>query len=332
MITVGINGFGRIGRTAFRAAMERTDVQVVAVNDLLELPQLAYLLKYDSVHGRFRHDVAVKDRSLVVDGRPIRTTAVKDPAESAWGDAGADVVIESTGIFLTTAKAEAHLRAGARQVIISAPVKDDTPTFVVGVNADRYAGEPIVSAASCTTNCLALIAKVLDEAVGIRRGLMTTIHATTATQKTVDGVSGKDWRFGRGILDNIIPASTGAAEAVTRVLPGLKGKLTGMSFRVPVPDVSVVDLTCELAREARYADICAAMKRAADGPLAGVLGYTDEEVVSTDMRGESCTSVFDARAGMQLDPTFVKLIAWYDNEWGYASKLLDLAVRMTATR
>jgi glyceraldehyde 3-phosphate dehydrogenase len=332
MITVGINGFGRIGRTAFRAAMERTDVQVVAVNDLLELPQLAYLLKYDSVHGRFRHDVAVKDRSLVVDGRPIRTTAVKDPAESAWGDAGADVVIESTGIFLTTAKAEAHLRAGARRVIISAPVKDDTPTFVVGVNADRYAGEPIVSAASCTTNCLALIAKVLDEAVGIRRGLMTTIHATTATQKTVDGVSGKDWRFGRGILDNIIPASTGAAEAVTRVLPGLKGKLTGMSFRVPVPDVSVVDLTCELAREARYADICAAMKRAADGPLAGVLGYTDEEVVSTDMRGESCTSVFDARAGMQLDPTFVKLIAWYDNEWGYASKLLDLAVRMTATR
>jgi glyceraldehyde 3-phosphate dehydrogenase len=332
MITVGINGFGRIGRTAFRAAMERTDVQVVAVNDLLEPPQLAYLLKYDSVHGRFRHDVAVKDRSLVVDGRPIRTTAVKDPAESAWGDAGADVVIESTGIFLTTAKAEAHLRAGARQVIISAPVKDDTPTFVVGVNADRYAGEPIVSAASCTTNCLALIAKVLDEAVGIRRGLMTTIHATTATQKTVDGVSGKDWRFGRGILDNIIPASTGAAEAVTRVLPGLKGKLTGMSFRVPVPDVSVVDLTCELAREARYADICAAMKRAADGPLAGVLGYTDEEVVSTDMRGESCTSVFDARAGMQLDPTFVKLIAWYDNEWGYASKLLDLAVRMTATR
>jgi glyceraldehyde 3-phosphate dehydrogenase len=302
------------------------------VNDLLEPPQLAYLLKYDSVHGRFRHDVAVKDRSLVVDGRPIRTTAVKDPAESAWGDAGADVVIESTGIFLTTAKAEAHLRAGARQVIISAPVKDDTPTFVVGVNADRYAGEPIVSAASCTTNCLALIAKVLDEAVGIRRGLMTTIHATTATQKTVDGVSGKDWRFGRGILDNIIPASTGAAEAVTRVLPGLKGKLTGMSFRVPVPDVSVVDLTCELAREARYADICAAMKRAADGPLAGVLGYTDEEVVSTDMRGESCTSVFDARAGMQLDPTFVKLIAWYDNEWGYASKLLDLAVRMTATR
>jgi glyceraldehyde 3-phosphate dehydrogenase len=330
MINIGINGFGRIGRMAFRAAMERSDVRVVAVNDLLDLPQLAYLLKHDSVHGRFRHDVAVKDRFLVVDGRPIRTTAVKDPAESAWGDAGADVVIESTGIFLTTAKAEAHLRAGARRVIVSAPSKDDMPIFVHGVNADRWAGEPIVSAASCTTNCLALIAKVLDDAYGIRRGLMTTIHATTATQKTVDGVSGKDWRFGRGILDNIIPASTGAAEAVTRVLPSLKGKLTGMSFRVPVPDVSVVDLTCELQREARYADICAAMKRAAEGPLAGVLGYTDEEVVSTDMRGESCTSVFDARAGMQLDPTFVKLIAWYDNEWGYSCKLLDLAVRMTA--
>ena len=330
MINIGINGFGRIGRMAFRAATARTDVRVVAVNDLLETPQLAYLLKHDSVHGRFGHDVAVKDRQLVVDGRLIRTTAVKDPAESAWGDAGADVVIESTGIFLTTAKADAHLRAGARRVIISAPSKDDTPIFVHGVNADRYAGEPIISAASCTTNCLALIAKVLDEAYGIKRGLMTTIHATTATQKAVDGVSGKDWRFGRGILDNIIPASTGAAEAVTRVLPTLAGKLTGMSFRVPVPDVSVVDLTCELVREARYADICAAMKRAAEGPLAGVLGYTDEEVVSTDMRGESCTSVFDARAGMQLDPTFVKLVAWYDNEWGYACKLLDLAVRIAA--
>ncbi|HEY7372638.1 MAG TPA: type I glyceraldehyde-3-phosphate dehydrogenase [Polyangia bacterium] len=330
MINIGINGFGRIGRMAFRAAAARTDVRIVAVNDLLEPPQLAYLLKHDSVHGRFGHDVAVRDRHLVVDGRLIRTTAVKDPAESAWGDAGADVVIESTGIVLTTAKAEVHLRAGARRVIISAPSKDDTPIFVHGVNADRYAGEPIISAASCTTNCLALIAKVLDEAYGIERGLMTTIHATTATQKAVDGVSGKDWRFGRGILDNIIPASTGAAEAVTRVLPALAGKLTGMSFRVPVPDVSVVDLTCELQREARYADICAAMKRAADGPLAGVLGYTDEEVVSTDMRGESCTSVFDARAGMQLDPTFVKLVAWYDNEWGYACKLLDLAVRIAA--
>ena len=326
MVKIGINGFGRIGRMAFRAALERTDVEVVAVNDLLELRHLAYLLKHDSVHGRFRRDVAVKDNFLVVDGRPIRTSAVKDPAASAWGDVGAEVVIESTGIFLTREKTEAHLRAGARRVIISAPPKDETPVFVHGVNTDRYAGEPIISAASCTTNCLALIAKVLHDTVGIKRGLMTTVHATTATQKTVDGVSGKDWRFGRGILDNIIPASTGAAEAVTKVLPALKGKLTGMSFRVPVPDVSVVDLTCELAREASYADICAEMKRASEGSLKGILGYTDEEVVSSDMRGESCTSVFDARAGIQLDPTFVKLIAWYDNEWGYSSKLLDLAV------
>ena len=331
MVRIGINGFGRIGRMAFRAAMERPDVQVVAVNDLLDPPQLAYLLRHDSVHGRFRHDVALKDGGLTVGGRPIRTTAVKDPAASAWGDAGADVVIESTGIFLTKEKTEAHLRAGARRVIISAPTRDDTPVFVYGVNSDRYAGEPIISAASCTTNCLAPIAKVVDDAFGLKRGLMTTVHATTATQKTVDGVSGKDWRFGRSILDNIIPASTGAAQAVTKVLPALKGKLTGMSFRVPVSDVSVVDLTCELAREARYADICAAMKAASVGPLAGVLGYTDEEVVSADMRGEGCISVFDARAGIQLDPTFVKLIAWYDNEWGYSSKLLDLAVRIAAT-
>ena len=328
MLTIGINGFGRIGRMAFRAALGRTDLQVVAVNDLLEPPHLAYLLKHDSVHGRLGHDVTVKDRLLVVGGRPIRTTAVKDPAASAWGDAGVDVVIESTGVFLTKDKTEAHLRAGARRVIISAPCKDDTPVYVHGVNTDRYAGEPIISAASCTTNCLALVAKVVDDAFGIERGLMTTVHATTATQKTVDGVSGKDWRFGRGILDNIIPASTGAAEAVTKVLPGLAGKLTGMSFRVPVPDVSVVDLTCELVREARYADICAAMKRAADGPLAGILGYTDEEVVSTDLRGDARTAIFDAKAGLQLDPTFVKLVAWYDNEAGYASKLLDLAVKM----
>jgi len=328
MINIGINGFGRIGRMAFRAAVERADVQVVAVNDLLPPHHLAYLLKHDSVHGKFRHDVAVKDRFLSVDGRPVRATAVQDPAASAWNDVGADVVIESTGIFLTGDKAEAHLRAGARRVIISAPPKDDTPVFVVGVNTDRYAGEPVVSAASCTTNCLAPVAKVLDECFGIQRGLMTTVHATTATQKTVDGISGKDRRFGRGILENIIPASTGAAEAVTRVLPALKGKLTGMSFRVPVSDVSVVDLTCQLVREASYADICAAMKAASEGSLAGVLGYTDEDVVSTDMRGESCTSVFDAKAGIQLDPTFVKLIAWYDNEWGYSSKLLDLAVRI----
>jgi glyceraldehyde 3-phosphate dehydrogenase len=329
MIRVGINGFGRIGRMAFRAAMARNDVQVVAVNDLLELPHLAYLLKHDSVHGRFGHEVAVSEGALLVDGRPIRVTAVKDPAASAWGDAGVDVVIESTGIFLDRDKTEAHLRAGAKRVVISAPAKDDTPVFVYGVNTDRYAGEAIVSAASCTTNCLAPVAKVLHETFGIKRGLMTTVHATTATQKVVDGVSGKDWRFGRGILENIIPASTGAAKAVTKVLPALKGKLTGMSFRVPVSDVSVVDLTCELVREARYADICAAMKAASEGALAGVLGYTDEEVVSTDMRGDAHTSIFDARAGIQLDPTFVKLIAWYDNEWGYASKLLDLAVRIT---
>ncbi len=329
MIKIGINGFGRIGRMAFRAAQLRDDVQVVAVNDLLELRQLAYLLKYDSVHGRFAGSVAVKDNFLLVDGRPVRTSAVKDPAASAWGDLGVDVVIESTGVFLTADKCEGHRRAGARRVIISAPSKDETPVYVQGVNSDRYAGEPIVSAASCTTNCLAPVAKVLDDTFGIRRGLMTTVHATTATQKTVDGVSGKDWRFGRGILDNIIPASTGAAEAVTRVLPSLKGKLTGMSFRVPVPDVSVVDLTCELVREATYAGICAAMKEASEGPLRGVLGYTDEEVVSADMRGQTCTSIFDAKAGIQLDPTFVKLIAWYDNEWGYASKLLDLAVTMT---
>ena len=328
MIKIGINGFGRIGRVAFRAAMERDDVQVVAVNDLLELGQLAYLLKHDSVHGPFRHEVDVdaKDRCLVVDGRPVRATAVKDPATSAWGDAGVDVVIESTGVFLTREKCQGHLQAGARRVIVSAPTKDDTPIFVYGVNSAAYAGEPIISAASCTTNCLAPLAKVVDDAFGLKRGLMTTVHATTAAQKTVDGVSGKDWRFGRGILGNIIPASTGAAEAVTRVLPGLKGRLTGMSFRVPVPDVSVVDLTCELAREASYADICAAVRTAAAGPLAGVLAYSEEELVSTDLRGNPCPSIFDAKAGLQLDPTFVKLIAWYDNEWGYSSKLLDLAL------
>jgi glyceraldehyde 3-phosphate dehydrogenase len=326
MIKIAINGFGRIGRTVLRAALERTDVEIVGINDLLELRQLAYLLKYDSVHGRIARDVTVKDSFLLVDGRPIRATAHKDGAACAWEDLGVDVVIESTGLFLTKEKTRAHLDAGAKRVIISAPAKDDTPVFVYGVNTDRYAGEAIVSAASCTTNCLAPVAKVLDDAFGIRRGLMTTVHATTATQKVVDGVSGKDWRFGRGILENIIPASTGAAEAVTKVLPQLAGRLTGMSFRVPVSDVSVVDLTCELSREASYAQICAAMKAASEGALAGVLGYTDEEVVSTDMRGESCTSVFDAKAGLQLDPTFVKLVAWYDNEWGYSSKLLDLAV------
>jgi glyceraldehyde 3-phosphate dehydrogenase len=328
MIKLGINGFGRIGRTAFRAALERDDVQVVAVNDLLDLEHLAYLLRYDSVHGRLGHTVELKGGALVVDGRAVRATAVKDPPASAWGDVGADVVIEATGIFLTQDKAAGHLAAGAKRVIISAPPKDDTPIFVCGVNTDRYAGEAIVSAASCTTNCLAPVAKVLDDAFGFRRGLMTTIHATTATQKVVDGVSGKDWRFGRGILENIIPASTGAAKAVGKVLPQLAGKLTGTSFRVPVSDVSVVDLTCELARETTYAAICEAMRAAAAGPLAGILGYTDEEVVSTDLRGDACVSIFDAKAGMQLDPTFVKVVAWYDNEWGYSSKLLDLAKKV----
>jgi glyceraldehyde 3-phosphate dehydrogenase len=332
MIKIGINGFGRIGRTAFRAALERDDLEVVAVNDLLELRHLAYLLKYDSVHGRLGPTVTVEGSFLVVDGRPVRATAVKDPAASDWGDAGVDVVIEATGVFLTRATTEGHLRAGARRVIVSAPCKDDTPLFVYRVNTDRYAGEPIISAASCTTNCLAPVAKVLDDSFGIRRGLMTTVHATTATQKVVDGVSGKDWRFGRGILENIIPASTGAAEAVTKVLTSLAGSLTGMSFRVPVSDVSVVDLTCELVRGTTYAEVCRAMKAASEGPLAGVLGYTDEEVVSRDFRGESCTSVFDARAGIQLDPTFLKVVAWYDNEWGYSSKLLDLAVETTKIR
>ncbi|HEY5959028.1 MAG TPA: type I glyceraldehyde-3-phosphate dehydrogenase [Polyangiaceae bacterium] len=328
MVNIAINGFGRIGRMVMRAAVHRTDVHVVAINDLLEVQHLAYLLKHDSVHGKFRHAVSTTDGALIVDGRTIRTTAVKDPAASAWGDVQADVVIESTGVFLTTEKAEAHLRAGAKRVILSAPAKDDTPTFVYGVNTNRYAGEPIISAASCTTNCLAPVAKVVNDSFGLKRGLMTTVHATTASQKTVDGVSGKDWRFGRGILDNIIPASTGAAKAVTKVLPELRGKLTGTAFRVPVSDVSVVDLTCELEREATYAEICAAMKQASEGELKGVLAYTDEALVSTDLRGEDCTSVFDAKAGIQLDPTFVKLIAWYDNEWGYSSKLVDLATHV----
>lgn len=325
MLKIGINGFGRIGRMALRAALGRRDLEVVAVNDLLELPHLAYLLKHDSVHGKLGRSVAIEGEQLRIDDKKLRVTARKELGGSAWSDAGVDVVLESTGVFLTQAQAERHLEAGARRVIISAPAKDDTPTFVYGVNTECYAGEPIISAASCTTNCLAPIAKVLDDEFGIARGLMTTIHATTATQKAVDGVSGKDWRFGRGILENIIPASTGAAQAVSKVLPQLRGKLTGMSFRVPVSDVSVVDLTAELVREASYEAICGAMRRASEGSLRGVLGYTEEEVVSRDLRGEACTAVFDAKAGIQLDPTFVKLVAWYDNEWAYASKLLDLA-------
>jgi glyceraldehyde 3-phosphate dehydrogenase len=325
-IKVGINGFGRIGRMVFRAAVKDfADVEVVGINDLLEPDYLAYMLRYDSVHGRFRGDVAVDGNTLIVNGRKIRLTALKDPAELKWGDLGADVVVESTGLFLTKETAEKHLAAGAKKVILSAPSKDDTPMFVFGVNHAKYAGEKIISNASCTTNCLAPVAKVLHDTWGIRRGLMTTVHATTASQKVVDGPSNKDWRGGRGILENIIPSSTGAAKAVGKVIPELNKKLTGMSFRVPTSDVSVVDLTVELSKPATYDAICAAMKAAAEGPMKGVLGYTEEKVVATDFRGESCTSVFDAEAGIALDDTFVKVVAWYDNEWGYSSKVLEMA-------
>jgi glyceraldehyde 3-phosphate dehydrogenase len=297
----------------------------VGINDLLEPEYLAYMLKYDSVHGRFKGDLSVEGNTLVVNGRKIRLTAVKDPAELKWGELGVDVVVESTGLFLAKDTAEKHLAAGAKKVIMSAPSKDDTPMFVYGVNHAKYAGEKIISNASCTTNCLAPVAKVLNDTWGIKRGLMTTVHATTATQKTVDGPSNKDWRGGRGILENIIPSSTGAAKAVGKVIPELNKKLTGMSFRVPTSDVSVVDLTVELSRPAKYDEICAAMKAASEGPMKGVLGYTDEKVVATDFRGESCTSVFDAEAGIALDDTFVKVVSWYDNEWGYSSKVLEMA-------
>ncbi|KPJ80715.1 MAG: glyceraldehyde-3-phosphate dehydrogenase [Gammaproteobacteria bacterium SG8_30] len=325
-IKLGINGFGRIGRMVFRAAVKDfPDIEIVGINDLLEPAYLAYMLQYDSVHGRFRGSIGVDGDHLVVNGKRIRLTAEKDPAALRWGDAGAEVVVESTGLFLTKETAEKHLAAGAKKVIMSAPSKDDTPMFVYGVNHTTYAGQPIISNASCTTNCLAPVAKVLHDTWGIRRGLMTTVHATTATQKTVDGPSNKDWRGGRGILENIIPSSTGAAKAVGKVIPELNKKLTGMSFRVPTSDVSVVDLTVELAREASYEEICAAMKKASEGAMKGVLGYTEDKVVATDFRGESCTSVFDAEAGIALDPTFVKVIAWYDNEWGYSSKVLEMA-------
>ncbi|HMM86877.1 MAG: type I glyceraldehyde-3-phosphate dehydrogenase [Gammaproteobacteria bacterium] len=326
-IRVGINGFGRIGRMVFRAAHKHfgDDVEIVAINDLLEPDYLAYMLRYDSVHGRFKGEVAVDGHTLIVDGRKIRLTAVKDPAELRWGDVGADVVVESTGLFLTLDTCQKHLDAGAKKVIQSAPSKDDTPMFVYGVNHDTYAGQTIISNASCTTNCLAPVAKVLNDQFGIARGLMTTVHAATATQKTVDGPSNKDWRGGRGILENIIPSSTGAAKAVGRVIPELNKKLTGMSFRVPTSDVSVVDLTVELKNATSYDAICAAMKAASQGAMKGVLGYTEDKVVATDFRGESCTSVFDADAGIMLDPTFVKVVAWYDNEWGYSCKVLEMA-------
>jgi len=324
-IKLGINGFGRIGRNVLRAALQNfSDIEVVAINDLLEPDYLAYMLQYDSVHGRFKGEVSVDGGTLVVNGRRIRLTQERDPANLKWAEVGADIVIESTGLFLDKATAEKHLAAGAKKVILSAPSKDDTPMFVFGVNHATYAGQAIISNASCTTNCLAPVAKVLNDKWGIKRGLMTTVHAATATQKTVDGPSNKDWRGGRGILENIIPSSTGAAKAVGVVIPALNKKLTGMSFRVPTSDVSVVDLTVELNTEASYKEICAEMKAQSQGALKGVLGYTEDKVVATDFRGETCTSVFDADAGIALDSTFVKIVAWYDNEWGYSNKCLEM--------
>jgi glyceraldehyde 3-phosphate dehydrogenase len=324
-IKVGINGFGRIGRMVFRAAVQHfPDIEVVGINDLLEPDYLAYMLKRDSVHGPFRGEVGVDGTTLIVNGRRIRLTQVKDPAELKWNEVGAEIVVESTGLFLDKASGEKHLKAGAKKVIMSAPSKDDTPMFVYGVNDKAYAGQAILSNASCTTNCLAPVAKVLNDKWGIKRGLMTTVHAATATQKTVDGPSSKDWRGGRGILENIIPSSTGAAKAVGVVIPELNRKLTGMAFRVPTSDVSVVDLTVELDKPASYKEICDEMKAQSQGALKGVLGYTEDKVVSTDFRDEICTSVFDAEAGIALDPTFVKVVAWYDNEWGYSCKVLEM--------
>jgi len=329
-IKVGINGFGRIGRNVFRSALQSfSDIEIVGINDLLEPEYLAYMLQYDSVHGRFKGDVKVEGNTLIVNGKNIRLTQERDPANLKWGDVGAEVVIESTGLFLDKAGGEKHLAAGAKKVIISAPSKDDTPMFVYGVNDKTYKGEAIISNASCTTNCLAPIAKVLNDKWGIKRGLMTTVHAATATQKTVDGPSNKDWRGGRGILENIIPSSTGAAKAVGVVIPELNKKLTGMSFRVPTSDVSVVDLTCELSKEATLKEICAEMKAQSEGALKGVLGYTEDKVVATDFRGDTRTSIFDADASIALDGTFVKIVAWYDNEWGYSNKCLEM-VRVVA--
>ena len=327
MVKLGINGFGRIGRMVFRAAVENfpNDIEVVGINDLLDPDYLAYMLKYDSVHGAFQGDIAVEGSTLIVNGKKIRLTAEMDPANLKWNEVGAEVVVESTGLFLTDDKARKHIEAGAKKVIMSAPSKDTTPMFVYGVNHETYAGQDIISNASCTTNCLAPITKVLNDKFGVVRGLMTTVHAATATQKTVDGPSKKDWRGGRGILENIIPSSTGAAKAVGKVLPELNGKLTGMSLRVPTSDVSFVDLTVELAKPASYEEICAAMKAASEGELKGVLGYTADAVVATDFRNDPHTSIFDEKAGIQLDPTFVKVCAWYDNEWGYSNKVLEMA-------
>lgn len=332
-IKVGINGFGRIGRLVFRAAAEKPQIEIVGINDLIDVEYMAYMLKYDSTHGRFKGTVEVKDGKLVVNGKAIRVTAEKDPANLKWNEVGAEYVVESTGLFLTKEKAEAHIKAGAKRVVMSAPSKDDTPMFVMGVNHAKYTKEmSIVSNASCTTNCLAPIAKVINDAWGIEEGLMTTVHAVTATQKTVDGPSHKDWRGGRGAGQNIIPSSTGAAKAVGKVIPELNGKLTGMAFRVPTPDVSVVDLTVRLKKPAKYDEIKAAMKKASQGELKGVLAYTEDQVVSTDFTGESCTSIFDAGAGIALSDTFVKVVSWYDNEMGYSHKVCDLVIHMDTVK
>jgi len=328
VIKVGINGFGRIGRLVFRRACELEDIEIVAINDLIDVDYIAYMLRYDSTHGRFQGTVEINNGALVVNGRSIRITAERDPAHLNWGEADVETVLESTGFFLTDESARKHLEAGAKRVVMSAPSKDETPMFVMGVNHTTYTGQEIVSNASCTTNCLAPMAKVLHDNFGIREGLMTTVHATTATQKTVDGPSVKDWRGGRGAAQNIIPSSTGAAKAVGRVIPALNGKLTGMAFRVPTPNVSVVDLTVNLERATSYEAVKQAMRTASTGDLAGILGYTEDDVVSTDFLGQSCTSIFDAGAGIALSPTFMKLVAWYDNAWGYSCKCLDLIRHM----
>lgn len=324
-VKIGINGFGRIGRLVFRVAAERENIEVVGINDLIDVDYIAYMLRYDSTHGQFKGTIDVKDGKLIVNGQEIRVTAEKDPANLKWDEVGAEYVVESTGLFLTKESAAGHIKAGAKKVVMSAPSKDDTPMFVMGVNQDKYTSDmQFVSNASCTTNCLAPIAKVLNDKFGIESGLMTTVHATTATQKTVDGPSMKDWRGGRGAGQNIIPSSTGAAKAVGKVIPELNGKLTGMAFRVPTPDVSVVDLTVQLKKETSYEEICAAMKEASEGALKGVLGYTEDAVVSNDFLGDPRTSIFDAGAGIQLTPTFVKVVSWYDNEWGYSTKVVEL--------
>ena len=329
MIKVGINGFGRIGRLVFRAAQTRNDIEIVGINDLIDVEYMVYMLKYDTIHGRFNGTAEAKDGKLIVNGKAIRVTAERNPADLKWNEVGAEYVVESTGLFLSKDKAQAHIDAGAKYVVMSAPSKDDTPMFVCGVNLDAYKkGTQFVSNASCTTNCLAPIAKVLNDKFGIKDGLMTTVHATTATQKTVDGPSAKDWRGGRAAAGNIIPSSTGAAKAVGKVIPELNGKLTGMAFRVPTLDVSVVDLTVNLAKETTYAEICAAMKAASENELKGILGYTEDEVVSSDFIGDARTSIFDAKAGIQLTPSFVKVVSWYDNEWGYSNKCLELIAYM----